>query len=128
MGRAQTEAESLMVEYRHALVDGLGSEGAAFTLSTLPTLLIYPNVGVAYSLQDKRLYVLVDGTGGIDKPGYLPCLLLDFARELTVRLKTFVVPDQTSNGQIIWGGKQRGPIYAYRFKLMDSPTTMPTFN
>ncbi|MDZ5605267.1 hypothetical protein SJI00_21060 [Pseudomonas sp. RP23018S] len=121
---AQAKGEVMLSEYRHALNDGLGAaEGETFELACLKYLGDHKNVGVAWSASQQRIYLLF---GGADRPEpeYVPIWLLDMAKELTLYLCTFVVPDQKSAGKTFWGGINHGPIVAYRFKLADSPTSV----
>lgn len=126
MAAVSPEVEKLMKEYRHALDDGLNRESDRYTLISIAHLNGLSNVGVAYCVQDQSMYLLVDDTAGNHNPEHLPFFLLDTAKELTEFFRTFVVPDQTSRGETRWGGKDRGPIKAYRFKLADSPAYLRT--
>ncbi len=121
---AQAKAEVMLSEYRHALNDGLGAaEGESFGLACLHYLGDHKNVGVAWLASQQRVYLLF---GGADRPEpeYEPIWLLDMAKELTLFLRTFVVPDKTSASTTYWGGVNHGPIISYRFKLVDSPTSI----
>lgn len=124
MSDAQAKAEVMLSEYRHALNDVLGEvEGEAFGLACLHYLGDHKNVGVAWLASQQCVYLLF---GGADRPEpeYLAVWLLDMAKELTLFLRTFVVPDQTSAATSFWGGLKHGPIISYRFKLADSPTIL----
>lgn len=121
---AQAKAEVMLSEYRHALNDGLGAaEGEAFGLACLHYLGEHKNVGVAWLASQQRVYLLF---GGADRPEpeYEPIWLLDMAKELTLFLRTFVVPEKTSAATTYWGGVNHGPIISYRFKLADSPASV----
>lgn len=115
------EAQLLMGEYRHALIDGLGSNGKGYKIACIPRFAGITNAGVAVSLEDHMAYVLIDGTGG-QLTEYLPALL---AKDVTAFLQTRAVPAQSSAGRIYWGGQQRGPIVAYQFKLVELPNRLP---
>jgi hypothetical protein len=121
---AKAKAEVMLSEYRHALNDGLGAaEGEAFGLAFLQYLGHHQNVGLAWMASQQRIYLLF---GGSDRPEpeYEPIWLLDMAKELTLLLRTFVVPDQKSAATTFWGGVNHGPIISYRFKLADSPISL----
>lgn len=110
----------MLSEYRHALNDGLGAvKGEAFELACLHNLGDHKNVGVAWVASQQRVYLLFCGADR-PEPEYEPIWLLDMAKELTLFLRTFVVPDQKSAGTTFWGGVNHGPIVSYRFKLADS--------
>jgi len=121
---AQAKAEVMLSEYRHALNDGLGvAEGESFGLACLHYLGDHKNVGVAWMASQQRVYLLFGGAER-PEPEYEPFWMLDMAKELTLFLRTFVVPDQTSTATTFWGGVNHGPIISYRFKLADSPTSL----
>ncbi|HBN9859088.1 TPA: hypothetical protein L3932_004581 [Pseudomonas aeruginosa] len=117
---AYSEAEGMLAEYRHALNDGVGADSELYELICYPNFMGQRNVGVAYSTELQRVYLLFIGA---DRrvPDYEPVWLLDQAKELTLLSRTLVVPDQTSNATTFWGGIKRGPIISYRFKLADAP-------
>lgn len=77
--------------------------------------------GVAYSVKDCKVLVLVDNSTGQHAPAYLPLFLLGLATALTGYLNTFVVPAQSSRGLPFADGKGRGPFVVYQFELADSP-------
>jgi hypothetical protein len=121
---AQAKAEVMLTEYRHALNDGLGvAEGEAFELACLHYLGDHKNVGVAWLAPQQCVYLLF-GDAERPEPDYVPLWLLDMAKELTLFLRTFVVPDQTSAATSFWGGVKHGSIISYRFKLADSPISL----
>lgn len=124
MAAAISEVERLLKEYRHALSDGLAGDKERYTLISMSQLNGLSHPGVAYSVHDYRLYVLVDNSSDNHHPENVPLFLLDTAKELTQAFRTFVVPDQTSVRKTMWGGKKSGPIIAYRFKLADSPISL----
>lgn len=120
---AQAEAETMLAEYRHALGDGIGADSDRYELMCMHWLLGQKNVGLAYSVELQRAYLLFADTDR-PQPDYEPLWLLDAAKELTLLMRTLVVPDQTSHATTFWGGIMRGPIISYRFKLADAPTSI----
>jgi hypothetical protein len=114
------EAELMLKEYRHALINGLGINGDDYELICVSWLAGLSNVGVAFRLDSQIAYLLVDSACG-QVPDYIPSFLLDAAKELTEFMRTFVVPDQASEQKTEWGSLQHGPITAYKFKLVDLP-------
>lgn len=121
---AQAKGDVMLSEYRHALNDGLGvAEGEAFELACLQYLGDHKNVGVAWMASQQRIYLLFSGAER-PKPEHEPIWLLDMAKELTLFLRSFVVPDQKSAATTYWGGVNHGPIVSYRFKLADSPASL----
>lgn len=117
------DAEMMLKEYRHALVDGLGTEGHDYELICVSWLVGLSNIGLAYRLENSSAYLLVNGTCGTI-PDYLPPFLLDASKEMTEFLRAFVVPDQQSEDQVTWYDQKRMPITAFRFKLADSPARL----
>lgn len=122
---ATTEQDAQMKEARHALEDGLGRVAERYTLIHVWDGFIVPQgAAVAWSLEDKTIYLLIDDTPREHAPQYLPTFMLDAARDLTMYFRTLVAPAQSSRGQTYWGGKSRGPFVAYRFSLLDSPESL----
>ncbi len=120
---AYAEAERMLAEYRHALNDGVGADSELYELICYPNFMGQQNVGVAYSTELQRVYMLCVGADR-PEPDYEPVWLLDQARELTLLARTLVVPDQTSNTITIWEGIKRGAIMSFRFKLADEPSSI----
>ncbi|WP_347784304.1 hypothetical protein [Pseudomonas kurunegalensis] len=118
---AYAEAERMLAEYRHALIDGVGADSDRYELICYPNFMDEQNVGVAFSTELQRVYLLFIGADR-PEPIYEPVWLLDQAKELTLLTRTLVVPDQTSHATTFWEGIKRGPIISYRFKLADAPT------
>lgn len=118
---AHAAAEKMLSEYRHALDDGVGAESDRYELVCMHTLIGQKNVGLAYSVEYKRAYLLF-ADAERPRPDNDPLWLLDAAKELSLLMRTLVVPDQTSTATTVWGGLKRGPIVSYRFKLADSPS------
>jgi hypothetical protein len=110
----------LVQDYRHALKDGLGGIADQYELVCMAQLANRKNVGLAYSVQDQQAYLLF---AEADQPDtdYTPVWLLDTAKELTLLMRTLVVPDQTSASTTFWAGIKHGPIISYRFKLIEKP-------
>lgn len=123
IAKAHTEAEKMLAEYRHALDDGISAESDHYELACMPLLVDHKNVGIAYSIELQRAYLLFAGSDR-PQPDYVPLWLLDAAKELTLLMRTLVVPDQTSRATTFWGGIEHGPIISYRFKLADSPLSI----
>lgn len=114
----------MLSEYRHALNDALGFPGGeSFGLICLDYLVDHKHVGVAWAVEQQRVFLLF-GSAERPEPDYEPFWLLDMAKELTDLLRTLVVPDQPSNETTSWVGVNLGPIMSYRFKLADSPTRL----
>lgn len=120
---AHAEAKRMLNEYQHALEDGLGGDSDRYELVCMQSLIGQKNVGLAYSVELQRAYLLF-ADAERPQPDYEPLWLLDAAKELTLLMHTLVVPDQTSTATIFWGGIKRGPVVAYRFKLAYSPTSI----
>lgn len=119
---AYAEAEKMMVEYRHALDEALGAHGNDFELRCMQSMMGCQQVGLAINLEQQGLYMLFTDLSR-PEPDYMPMWLLEAAQELTMLMRTLVVPDQPSAGSTFWGGVEHGPIVAYKFKLLDAPTS-----
>lgn len=91
----------MLAEYRHALNDGVGADIDRYELICYPDFMGKKNVGVAYSTELQRVYLLFIGADR-PEPDYEPVWLLDQAKELTLLSRTLVVPDQTSNASTFW--------------------------
>jgi len=120
---AYAEAEKWLIEYRHALREGTGTDDDRYALACMHQLIGKKYVGLAYSVELQRAYLLFPDA---DRPefDYEPVWLLDAAKELTLLMRTLVVPDQTSAATTYWGGVKKGPIIAYRFKLAYAPKSI----
>lgn len=120
---AHAEAEKLLSEYRFALNDGVGADSDRFQLMCMHWLIGQKNVGLAYCVESQRAYLLF---ADYVRPQseYEPLWLLDAAKELSLLMRTLVVPDQTSTATTSWAGVKRSPIIVYRFKLADAPTSI----
>lgn len=116
-------AEAALAEYQCALDDGAGAQSDQYRLVCLHVFDGQKNVGLAYSIELQRGYLLFSESA---RPviEYEPLWMLDVARELTLLMRTMVVPDQVSTGITYWDGIEKGPIIAYRFKLADGPDSV----
>lgn len=122
LAEAYAEAEKMMSEYRHALEEALGVYANDFELRCMQSMMGCQQVGLAINLEQQGLYMLFSGSSR-PEPVNKPMWLLEAAQELTMLMRTLVVPDQPSAGTKFWGGIEHGPIIAYRFKLVDAPTS-----
>lgn len=120
---AQAQAEAMLAEYRHGLEDGLKAECDRYELFCMHWLMGQKYVGLAYSVELQRAYLLYAGAGR-PEPEYESIWLLDAAKELTMLMRTLVTPDQCSTAITYWGGINQRPVFAYRFKLADAPTSI----
>lgn len=116
----KTPDDIAMAELRYALCDGLNEKADGYTLIRIQQILNGTPAGVAYSLADATMYMLVDDSDrshvGLDE-----LERLDLARALTEFFRTFVVPAQSTHGLPYWGGRDRGPFVVYKFALLDRP-------
>lgn len=108
--------------YKGLLVAALGTEADSYELACASLLMGRENAGIAFSVKDHCVYVLVSDAGRPDM-NYLPTWLLDTAKFLTDSLRTFVVPDQGSEFTY-WRDGERGRFIAYKFKMADSPASI----
>lgn len=120
---ACAEADKMLFEYSHALTDGVDADSDRYELVCMHSLIGHKNVGLAYSVEFQRAYLLF-ADADRPQPDYEPLWLLDAAKELTLLMRTLVVPDTSSTATTYWGGVKRGPIIAYRFKLAYAPTSI----
>lgn len=117
---AHAISEAALAEYRLALDGELGADGDRFELICLHGFVGLKNVGLAFSAADQRAYLLFS-QDNLPQPGYAPLWLLDAAKELTLFMRTMVVPDQRSDEATSWAGESSRPVTVYRFKLPDGP-------
>ena|SRR3990172_8951302 len=103
-------------EFTHALVDELGKKEAA--LFKVELWSDNPESAIAYSQNRELLYLLFLGGGLHGFNGISGLEFLDLAKAISQKLESFVVPDQSLAGYVLWGGKTKGPIYAYKFKVL----------
>lgn len=109
-------------DFQSLLKAVLGQDAESYEVAWASVLMGRDNVGIAFSLKDHCVYVLVSDDGRPDRH-YLPTWLLDMAKQLTVALRTFVVPDQGSEFTY-WGDSERGRLLVYKFKMIDSPVEL----
>ncbi|WP_095158262.1 hypothetical protein [Pseudomonas sp. Irchel 3E13] len=114
--------KAALVVYQNLLADSLGNEADDYELACASVVMGRKNVGIAFSVKDHCVYVLVSDDGRPDR-NYLPTWLLDMAKWLTESLRTFVVPDQGSEFTY-WGDSERGRFLVYKFKMADSPSNV----
>jgi len=117
---AYEQMQEALAAYQVLLAAELGSEADSFELACASVVMGRENVGIAFSVKDHCVYVLVTDDSRPDL-NYLPTWLLDMAKWLTESLRTFVVPDQGSQFTY-WGDSERGRFLAYKFKMVDSPS------
>ncbi|WP_426158295.1 hypothetical protein [Pseudomonas sp. TSRC2-2] len=108
--------------YQGLLVSELGDDAESYELACASVLMGRENVGIAFSVNAHRVYVLVSDDGRPEKHS-LPAWLLDLAKHLTELLETFVVPDQRSEFSY-WSDNGGGQFIAYKFRMADFPTTI----
>ena len=105
-------------EFNHALKDGLGKAAAAehepFLWGTDSSM------ALAHAVGSKTLYLLIQE--GRDPRKMTPKEYLNLAGKISAEFSAFVVPDQTTRGHILWGGKNRGPVCVYKFRILEEPT------
>jgi hypothetical protein len=119
---AYEQIQAALGAYQILLVAALGDDAESYELACASVVMGRENVGIAFSVKDHCVYVLVFDDGRPDLH-YLPTWLLDMARYLTEALRTFVVPDQGSEFTY-WGDSERGLFIAYKFKMADSPASI----
>ena len=116
----KTPDDIAMGELRYALIDGLSEKADGYSLIRIEQILNGTPAGVAFSLTDAIMYVLVDDSGqshvALDE-----LERLDLAQALTEFFRTFVVPAQSTHGLTYWGGRDSGPFVVYKFALLDRP-------
>lgn len=119
---AYEQTRAALGVYQGLLATELGDDAESYELACASVVMGRVNVGIAFSVKDHRIYVLVSDDGRPDKH-YLPSWLLDMANYLTEILQTFVVPDQGSEFTY-WSDSERGRFIAYKFKMADSPASI----
>lgn len=108
---------NMLAEFKHALADGLGRKSA----KEYEVMLLVGGcpAGVAHTLGKKTIYLLLDGTD--ERENRLTASeYFEYAKRIGTKFNAFVVPDQSLNGNTFWGGKRRGPILSYKFRIIDS--------
>ena len=119
---AHEEVQTVIGDYQALLKAAIGQDAESYVVACASFLMGRENVGIAFSLQDHCVYLLVSDAARPDNH-YLPIWLLDTAKHLTEILRTFVVPDQPSEFTY-WGDNQGGRFISYKFKMADSPATI----
>ncbi len=119
---AYEQIQAALVTYQGLLTAEMGSEADSYELACASVVMGRENAGIAFSVKDHCVYVLISDDGRPDLH-YLPTWLLDMAKWLTESLRTFVVPDQGSEFTY-WGDSERGRFIAYKFKMADSPASI----
>lgn len=119
---AYEQIQAALGEYQGLLESALGDGAEHYELACASVIMGRENVGIAYSVKDHCVFVLVSDDGRPDMH-HLPTWLLDVAKYLTEALRTFVVPDQGSEFTY-WGDSERGRFIAYKFKMADSPASI----
>jgi len=108
---------NLISEINHALVDGLGKNVAAsYKLAIFEN---HESCAIAYSEEKNDIYLLFLANQKfsiISASQYL-----NLAKEISERLNGFVVPNQKIGRDTVWGGKTHGPVYVYKFKVLNRP-------
>ncbi len=119
---AYERVKAALGTYQVLLKSALGDDASNYELACASVIMGRENIGIAFSVKDHCVYVLVSDDGQPDMH-YLPTWLLDMAKYLTEALRTFVVPDQGSEFTY-WGHGERGQFIAYKFKMADSPSSI----
>lgn len=110
---------SLESEFQHALRDGLGVKNA-----TAYRLVMWPErdaAAVAYSREKREALLLIlrerdfEGLNGDE--------YLDVAKSLNQSFGWFCAPNQSIGSHTLWGGKTRGPVFVYRFSVLNEALT-----
>lgn len=107
---------SLLEELRHALKDGLTNDVVHFKLAIWSE---QEQAGLAYSAEHKEMWLLLlkePRAPTITKDDYL-----DYAKAISNKLDCFVAPNQQAGSPTLWAGKTRGPVHAYKLKVLISP-------
>jgi hypothetical protein len=104
----------LINEFSHALKDGLGvAEAKEFSLALWSD---HIDMAIAYAPTRKDLLLLCLPNAF----GYEMTLekYLDISKSISIQFSGFVVPSQKPFPPTIWGGKTRGPVHSYTFKVI----------
>ena len=104
----------VLKELSYALKDGLGKEESS--LYQISVWSGRENSALAYSFDRKQILLLElnDNEGCISGEEYL-----DIAKALNRDFLCFCVPDQDPEFSILWGGKARGPVHVYKFRVIN---------
>lgn len=115
------QARALMIDYQSLIT--LPNDAAGYEWAYVSVLLDQSNVGIAFSLKERAVYVFATEAGR-PEPEAFPYWLLDMAKQLTDILQTFVVPDQGTDFDY-WGKSPLGrDVLGYKFKMADSPASI----
>ena len=107
----------LLSEFQHALQDGQGAKEAKNY-----KMVIWPELeaaAVAYSKNKNEVLLLI-----IEKRDFESLSgnkYLDIAKSLNRTFGWFCVPAQRVGPHTLWGGKTIGPVYVYRFNVLNEP-------
>lgn len=114
--------QSALGVYQSLLASALGNDAESYELACASMVMGRENVGIAFSVKEHCVYLLVSDAGRPDM-NYLPIWLLDVAKWLTETLRTFVVPNQGSEFTY-WGDTKHGGFIAFKFKMADCPASI----
>lgn len=104
-------------EFQHAIKDGLGvKEASLFSLHFLPGREM---AAVAYSRERSTAFLLL--LAGRDFEGLNADEYLDEAKSLNHEFSWFCAPAQRIGPHVLWAGKTMGPVYAYKFNVLNEP-------
>lgn len=102
-------------EFQHAINEALGKgEASLFRFIPLPEREM---AALAYSHERKAAFLLL--LAGRDFEGLSADQYLDEAKSLNHTFGWFCVPAQRVGPHVLWGGKTMGPIYAYKFNILN---------
>ena len=108
---------SLLSEFQQALRDGQGAKkAAAYKLVIWPEL---EAAAVAYSRSKNEALLLI--LAERDFEGLSGNQYLDVAKTLNSTFGWFCSPAQRIGPHTLWGGKTSGPVYVYRFNVLNEP-------
>ena len=113
------QKSNFMSEFRHALIDGLGTERAAtYQIS----LVSEKSMAVALSDTDRKVYLLVLGP---NEEEFSRFDYLTMAQGISKAYNCFAVPSRPVKPTCVWAGKARGPVFVYPFKILEIPLKWP---
>lgn len=114
---------TILNEIKHALKDGMDrSEAKKYELLTWDAV---PKSALAYSKENKEVLLLILADGSEDPLS--GDQYLEIGKHINKHLKAFVSPSQKIGGVTAWAGKTKGPVYVYRFKVLN-PSELAQFN
>jgi hypothetical protein len=121
MADAYDQACALMIDYQSLIT--LPNDEDGYEWAYVSALLDQSNVGIAFSVKERAVYVFATDAGRPETEAF-PYWLLDMAKQLTDILQTFVVPDQGTDFDY-WGKSPLGrDVLGYKFKMADSPASI----